>query len=138
MAHFTRTRVCRGIQTLDNVNAASGAGAIILEPQVGKNIRILDCWLRALGGNVGGATAIIVTDTASSPVTVVSATAGALTQNALKRAGASNVTVTNLGATLGTGKGLRLGRTVGNLTTATDGIEYCIKYAYEPVNNITT
>jgi hypothetical protein len=138
MAHFPRTQVIHGTQTLANVNAASGAGAIILDPQVGRNIRITDCWLRALGGNVGGATAIIVTDTAASPVTVVSATAGALTQNALKRSGASNVTVTNQGATLGTGQGLRLGRTVGDLTTATGGIEYCIECVFEPVNNVTT
>jgi len=138
MAHHPRTRILHGIQTLANVNANSGAGAIILAPAAGKNIRILDGWMRALGGNAGGADALIVTDTAASPVTVLSATIGVLLQNAVCRAGDTNVTATNLGATLGTGKGLRLGRTTSDLTTATGGIEYSIRYVYEPVGNITT
>jgi hypothetical protein len=133
MAHFPRTRVATGQLTQAQLQFGTGAGTVIIPPRAGSNIRVLDGWLRAIGSAIGACTAIVVEDTGGTDV--ISATAGTLLQNVVARCGASGVTVTNLGATLGMGKGLRIGWAGGSAATVTTGLDYCIKYVYEPVNN---
>jgi hypothetical protein len=134
MAHFPRTRVATGRLIADEVNAAAPFTSIIT-PRAGSNIRVLDGWLRAVGSNADGATAVVVEDTGGTDV--FSATVGALTDALVARAGISNFTVTNMGATLGTGKGLRATKTGGTFTVTT-GLDYMVKYVYEPVNNVAS
>lgn len=134
MAHFPRARVVKGSLTADQVNAATPF-SIVVPPRSGCNIRVLDGWMRAVGSNAGGATAVILEDTAATDVW--SCTVGALTSGLVARAGVSNFTVTNQGATMGTGKGLRFTKTGGTFTVTTQ-LDYCIKFVYEPVNNVST
>jgi hypothetical protein len=111
--------------TAAQVNAASRAGTNIVSPVAGKTITVVDCMMRAIGGNAGGATAVVLEDTTGTDV--VSNTVGILTQNAIVRAGITNSTATNLGTSLGKGAGLRIGCTVGDLTTASH-IDYVVLY----------
>lgn len=136
MAHYPRTRVAMGQLTQTQLQVGTGAGTTVITPRAGYNIRLVDGWLRAIGSGIGACTAIVVEDTAGTDV--ISATAGALGQNVVARCGETNVTVTNLGATLGTGKGLRIGWAGGSAATVTTGLDYMLKYVYEPVGNAAT
>ena len=127
MATYPKVRCIQDQLTAAQVNAASGAGTVIVAAGSGRTLEVVDCWMRALGGNAGGATAVILTDTAASPTTLVSYAVGALTENTVARAGAASVTSTNLGASAVKHKGLRIGRTVSDLTTAT-ALDYCVFY----------
>lgn len=123
--YHPKVRVAAGQLTAAQVNANSRAGTTIVAAAAGKTIKVVDCWMRAIGGNSGGATAVVLEDTGGTDV--VSNTVGILTQNAIVRAGISNSTATNLGTALGKSKGLRIGCTVGDLTTAT-ALDYCVHY----------
>jgi len=123
---FPKVRVAFGNLTLAQVNANSRAGTVIVPGSAGRTIKVVDAWFRALGGNAGGATAVVLEDTAGTDI--VSTTQGALTQNALVRAGAANSTATGVGTYSGKDKGLRIGCTVGDLTTCSGGIDYCVLY----------
>jgi hypothetical protein len=125
MATYPRCRVAEGQLTAAQVNANSRAGTKIVEPVAGKTITVVDAWLRAIGGNAGGATAVVLESTGGTDI--LSCTVGALTQNTLLRGGASNATATNFGTAMGKGAGLRIGCTVGDLTTATH-IDYVVLY----------
>lgn len=127
MATYPRCKVAEGQLTAAQVNANTRAGTIIVPAVTGKTITVVDAWFRAIGGNAGGATAVILTDTAASPVTVLSCTVGALTQNTFLRGGATNATFTNAGTALTKSKGLRIGCTVADLTTATH-LDYVVLY----------
>lgn len=122
---FPKTRVASGNLVRASLNAASGAGTVIVPDSAGRTITVIDVWMRNVGGNIGGATAIVLEDTAGTDV--MSTTVGTFDSNVLVRAGASGTTVTNLGVALGKGKGLRIGRTVSDATTTTS-LDYCVLY----------
>jgi len=126
MATYPRCKVAEGQLTLAQLNAASGAGTNIVDPIAGKTITVVDAWFRsAAGGTCGGATAVVLEDTAGTDV--LSVTAATLTLAALVRGGASGATATNVGTALGKGKGLRIGRTVSDVTTMT-AMDYMVLY----------
>jgi len=129
MATTTHPKVhcASGSLTLAQVAANTLAGTIVVDPAPDRTITVLDGWLRAAGHNAAGATTLIITDTTASPVTIVSATAGALLQDVVARFGASNVTFTAPNAALTKGKGLRIGCTGSALTTS-HSLDYLIYY----------
>ncbi len=124
MATFPKVRVAEGQATTAEVNA----GKVIVQPIAGHTITVVDGWLRAIGGNAGGATSVDITDTNSSPVTAFAMAVGGLTQNAVARVGlATHSTNTNVGTPLTAGKGLKIIKNGSNLTTAT-AVDYMILY----------
>lgn len=125
MATFPKCKVAEGQLTTAQVNANSGAGTVIVPAVAGRTLTVVDCWLRAIGGAAGGATAVVLEDTAGTDA--VSYVVAALTENVVARAGCSNSTATGLGTALGKSKGLRIARTVSDLTTAT-AIDYMVLY----------
>jgi hypothetical protein len=120
-----KVRVAAGNLTLAQLNAASGAGTVIVKGVPGRTIKVVDVWMRNVGSNVGGCTAIVLEDTAGTDV--MSTTRATFDSNVLVRAGISGTTVTNLGAACGKHEGLRIGRTVSDVTTMT-GMDYVVKY----------
>jgi hypothetical protein len=127
MAAYPKLRCAKGNLTLAQLNAASGAGTVILPAEAGRAITVVDTWMRNVGGNIGGATAIILTETGGSPQTVTSTTVGTFDTNVFVRAGVSGTTVTALNTAQRPGRGLQIGRTVGDVTTMTS-LDYCIYY----------
>jgi len=127
MAASPRLRCAQGNLSIAEVNANTRAGTVIVPPSGGRTITVVDGWLRSIGADPGGNTAFIVTDTAASPVTVLSVTRATLNSNVVARAGITNFTATNLGTALTGGCGLRIGCTVGDVTTSTS-LDYCILY----------
>ena len=124
---YPRAKVAHGQLTVAQVNANSRAGTMIVPKATGRTITVTDCWMRAIGGAAATATAVILTDTASSPVTAVSNAVAGLPQNTVLRAGAANSTATNLGTALTVNEGLQIGCTVQNLGTATH-LDYMVEY----------
>lgn len=125
-----RMRCVHGQLTAAQVNAASRAGTVIVKPEPGRTITVWDGWLRA-DGATSGCTAVILTDTASSPVTAWSMAAGGLTAANVARVGlATHSTHADVGTPLTGGKGLRIGCTVGDFATSTV-LDYCIFYTVE-------
>lgn len=122
--YHPKVRIAQGQLTTAQVNS----GTVVVTAQAGKTIKVVDFWLRAIGGSAATATSVDITDTNSSPVTACSWAVGAITQNTVARAGAASVTATNLGTSLTKGKGLQIGRTVNPLTTCTDGVDYVVLY----------
>jgi hypothetical protein len=126
MATYPRCRVAEGQLTLAQLNAASGAGTTIVADVPGKTLTVVDAWFRsAAGGTCTGATAVVLEDTAGTDV--LSVTAATLENAVIVRGGASGATATNFGTALGKGKGLRIGRTVGDVATMT-AMDYCVLY----------
>ena len=124
--YHPKVRCATGRITLTQLNAASGAGTVVVKGVGGKTIKVVDAWFRSqAGGTCGGATAVVLEDTAGTDV--MSVTAATLTLAALVRGGASGATVTNFGTALGKGAGLRIGRTVSDVTTMT-AMDYVIFY----------
>lgn len=128
MATYPKVRVAEGQLTAAQVNANSRAGTVIVPLSSARTLTVVDAWFRAIGGTAGGATAIVLEDTAG--VDVVSTTAATLVQNSVIRAGTTGSTATNLGTSLTRGKGLRIGCTVSDMTTATH-LDYCVQYTVE-------
>ena len=123
---YPRARVASGRLSLAQLNAASGAGTIIVPDSSGRTITVTDAWFRSqAGGTCGGATAVVLEDTGG--VDVLSVTAATLTLAALIRGGASGATATNFGTALTVSKGLRIGRTVSDVTTMTY-MDYFVEY----------
>ena len=126
MATYPKCKVAEGQLTLAQLNAASGAGTVVVPAVAGKTITVVDAWFRsAAGGTCGGATAVVLEDTAGTDV--LSVTAATLTLAAVVRGGATNATATNFGAALTKGAGLRIGRTVGDVSTMT-AMDYVVLY----------
>jgi hypothetical protein len=126
MATYPKCKVAEGQLTLAQLNAASGAGTVIVPAANGRTLTVVDAWFRsAAGGTCGGATAVVLEDTAATDV--LSVTAATLTLAALVRGGASGATATNFGTALGKSKGLRIGRTVSDVTTMT-AMDYMVLY----------
>lgn len=128
MAAYPKVRVAEGQLSAAQVNANTGAGTIVVPINPGRTYTVVDCWMRAIGGSVGGATAVVLEDTAGTDI-VSNAVAG-LTQDAVLRAGATHSTATGLGTPAAKGKGLRIGRTVSDVTTATH-LDYVILYTVD-------
>lgn len=129
MAAFPRLHTATGSLLTATVNAAVTAGTnTIVPPIADRKITVVDGWLRSTGGSAGGATAVVVEGTDGTDV--ISAAVAALTENTIARVGDTNVTASAIGTTLDKGVGLRIYRTVSNLTTSIS-IEYCINYIVE-------
>jgi hypothetical protein len=127
VATYPRVRCVEGQATTAEVNA----GKVILAGQTQRTITVIDGWLRAIGGNAGTATAVLITDTNSSPVTAFSMAVGGLTQNAVARVGlATHSTNTNVGTALTKSKGLKIAKSGSALDTAT-AIDYCVYYTID-------
>ena len=127
MATFPKCKVAEGQVTLAEINAGTTTNGVIIVPNVaGKTITVVDAWFRsAAGGTCGGCTAVVLEDNAG--VDVLSVTAATLTLAAVVRGGASNATATNFGTALTKGKGLRISRTVADVTTMT-AMDYVVLY----------
>ena len=119
-----RVRCAQGTATIAELNYGTHTGVYIVAP-TDRTITVVDGWLRNVGSNIGGATAIAVTDGAA--VVAFSCTVGTLDSNVLARVGATGFTNTNVGTPLTGGKGLRICATVANATTSTS-VDYCVYY----------
>ena len=86
--------------------------------------------MTARGGAVGAVTAILVTDTESSPNTVASAAQANLTVGAALQHGTTGMTGTAFGETLTKGTGLKVIKSGTDITTATH-VHVTIDYHYE-------
>lgn len=125
-----RMKCIHGQLTVAEVIANSKAGTIILPAEKGRTITVWDGWLRS-DGNASGATAVVVTDTAGTPIVAFAMAVGGLTAATIARVGvATHYTGTTIGTPLTPGKGLRIGCTVQNLATTTV-LDYCIMYTVE-------
>jgi hypothetical protein len=127
MAAYPRVRCASGNLTLAQIKANSMAGTVIVPGKAGRIITVVDTWMRNIGSNIGGATAIALTETGGSPQTVTSTTVGTFDSNVFVRAGVSGTTVTAVGTAQRPGRGLQIGCTVGDVTTHTS-LDYCILY----------
>ena len=104
--------------------AQVNAGKTIVKARPGKTIKVVDGWLRALGGNAATATSVQITD---GTTTAFKIAVGGLTENAVARVGlATHSTNTGVGTALTKGAGLQITAT-GTLATATS-VDYCVFY----------
>jgi hypothetical protein len=118
-----RVRCVTGNATTTEVNA----GKIIVPPDASRAYIITGGWLRALGGNAGGATSVNISDTTGTPVVGLAVAVGTLTQDAVVDFNlGANITKTTYGTAHTKGKGLQIIAN-GTLTTATS-VDYCVKY----------
>ena len=127
MAAYPKLRCAKGNLTLAQIKANSRAGTVVLPGEAGRTITVVDTWMRNIGSNITGATAIILTETGGTPTTVTSTTVGTFDSNVFVRAGASGTTVTNLNTAMRPGRGLQIGCTVGDVADHTS-LDYCIFY----------
>ena len=118
-----RVRCAQGSATVAEVNA----GKIIIPDCPSRVITVVDGWLRAIGGAAGTATGVYIQDTAAAATSIIEWLVAALTQNAVARVGASNVTSTYAGTACTRDKGLQIIKHGGDVDTATS-IDYCIFY----------
>lgn len=103
--------------------AEVNAGATLLPAKSGVRYRMTDCILIAIGGAAATATSVDInaTQSAAGAVLIAAAVAG-LTQNAVARAGATNIAVLAGGASFGendVNTAITIGKTGSNLATAT-------------------
>ena len=125
-----RMKCIHGQLTTAQVKANSRKGTIILPDETGRKITVWDGWLRS-DGNASGATAVVVTDNAATPIVAFAMAVGGLTAATVARVGvATHYTGTTIGQPLTGGKGLRIGCTVADLATTTV-LDYCIFYTVE-------
>jgi hypothetical protein len=120
-------RVIEGQLTTAEVNA----GKTVVAPATGRQLAVVDAWVRAIGGAAGANTSVDIVDTTTGTVAVSFARAG-LAQNAVLRAGASNTTATNLNTALGAGEGLKVINVGTAMSTAT-ALDYVISYTVDIV-----
>jgi hypothetical protein len=118
----------RCVQGSISVGAGTGInlGAIIVPAMPGRILTVVDGWMRAIGGAAATATGVYLEDS-SGTVIAVEWLVAALTQNAIARVGATNVTSTNVGSVLTTNDGLKIIKHGADLATATS-LDYCIFY----------
>lgn len=122
-AYLPRPRAVAVKLTVAQVNA--GIDIVPGDPE--RAIRVVDATARAIGGNVGTATGVDVTNTAGTTKVASFARAG-LTDGALVRAGAANTTLgAGWNADLAAGQGLKIVKDGGDLDTATH-IEVTVLY----------
>lgn len=102
--------------------AQINAGATILPAVAGLKYRVINAVLIAKGGNSAGATAVVIGATQSaSGVSLLSATVGALTQNAWVSPNSANVTMlATADIQNDVNTALTIAKTGSNLTGATD------------------
>lgn len=121
--YYPKVRCAYGQATTAQVNA----GKVIVKAQAGKTIKVVDGWLRAIGGAAGTATSVDIEDTTTSPNLAFKIAVGGLAENAVARVGlATHSTNTGVGTALGKGKGLQITAT-GTLATAT-AMDYAVFY----------
>jgi hypothetical protein len=121
--YYPKVRCAYGQATTAEVNATK----VIVKARPGKTIKVVDGWLRAIGGNAGGADTVVIEDTGGTDAFTM-AVAG-LTQNAVARVGlATHSTNTNVGTALTKHAGLRIAKAgAGALATCT-AVDYCVFY----------
>jgi hypothetical protein len=124
---YPRSRIAQGNLTTAQVNANARVGTVIVPASSGRTLTVVDAWVRSLNHTVAGCTAVILTDTAASPVTVMTNTAGNMTSGLILRGGATGSAATNFNTALTVGKGLQIGCTVADMTSD-DGLDYCVEY----------
>lgn len=100
--------------------AQVNAGLELLAATTGVTYRVVGFIMTAVGGNAGGADAVTLADTNSSPVSITSVAVAALTQNVPVLPNTANVTNgVGLGGPLTAAKGVKIAKSGSNLTTAT-------------------
>jgi len=98
------------------------AGKTILAAVAGRTITVVDFTIIAVGGAATAATAVTLSDTASSPVVITTIAVAALTEgNLVKPYTATHVTngAAGIGASLTAAKGITIEKTGSAMTTAT-------------------
>ena len=118
-----RVRCVQGSATVAQVNA----GIVIVPDVPGRVVTVVDGWLRAIGGAAGTATGVYIQDTAATAGSTLEWLIGALTQNAVARIGAANVTSTYAGVQMTRDKGIQMKTHGAALDTATS-VDYCIYF----------
>lgn len=120
--YYPKVRCAMGNATTAQVNATK----TIVKAKAGKTIKVVDGWLRALGGNAATATSVDIEDTTATTAAFKIAVGG-LTENAVARVGlATHSTNTGIGTALPKGAGIQISAT-GTLATATS-VDYCVFY----------
>lgn len=119
-----QTYTVQGNATIAQVNA----GFVVLPIMLLRTVTIEGFVLQAVGGSVGGCTAVQIDDTTGTPVVGVSVTAGTLMSGVIvNEATSSGVTLTTFLNPLTIGQGLQLLSTGSTCTTATS-INYRVFY----------
>jgi hypothetical protein len=100
--------------------AQVNSGLTLLAATAGRTYRVVGFIITAIGGAAGGLTALTLADTNTSPVSITSIAAAALTENTPVLPASANVTNgVGLGGPLTAAKGVSVGKTGNALTTAT-------------------
>ena len=102
--------------TIANVNS----GTTLVAAVTGRTLNVVHAQLQAIGGAVGTCTAVVIQDTNSSPVAVLTAAIAGLTQNTVvSEYTPTTVTLGTFGAALTADKGIAISKTGGTCDTAT-------------------
>lgn len=120
------------LYSVHNVTTAEvNAGHNILPAVAGRTYRILYWGVTARGGAAGAVTAVLLQDTAGSPVNIASIPAAALTQDETCDSGKANVTggLAGGGALLTADKGVDIIKSGSDMTTATS-LDVVLMYTY--------
>ena len=126
MAYFPRARVAAGKATIASVNAA--AGLMVIPPEPGRTVRVVDAHLRAIGGTVGTATSIDLQASTTGTVIVLGTPANMTVAAGILRVGATGMDAgAGFNADLPHGEGVKL-ITVGTDATTVTHIEYSVTY----------
>lgn len=114
--------------------AEINAGVEFLPVLTGYKYRVIDVTMIAIGGNAGGATAVVLNATQSAgSVALITALIAALTRSAFVKPNTANVSVLADGASNianDVSTSLTVGKTGGSLTTAT-AVDVIVDYVIE-------
>lgn len=124
MAYFKKARCAAGKATVSQVNA----GLVIIPPEPGRTVRVVDAHLRAIGGTVTAATSVDLQASTTGTV-ILTGTPGNMTVAAgIVRAGATGMAVdAGWNTDLPVSEGVKLTKVGSDITTATH-IEYVVTY----------
>jgi hypothetical protein len=124
-ARKSRVKCITGNRSLADVKA----GSIILPAFSGQYI-IVGGWLRALGGNAGGATTVNISDTTGTPVVGVACTcATGLAENRVcDFDDATYSTRTTYGVAFAAGKALQILDAGASALDTCSSVDFCVKY----------
>lgn len=121
--YHPKVRCAAGQVLTANVNTPT----TIVKAQAGKTIKVVDGWLRSIGGNAAGADTVVIEDTGGTDAFTM-AVAG-LTQNTVARVGlATHSTNTNVGTALTKGAGLRIAKAGAGALSGSTAVDYCVFY----------
>jgi hypothetical protein len=100
-----------------------------------RQIRVIDAWIRAIGGTTAGCSAIELQTTAATPIVVISWPVANIARDVVARVGVSNTVSTNVGLANAPGVGLKLAA-ITDMSGAT-AVDYCIQYTIGRGNTAT-